>query len=69
MPGEEGLSAYKVLRRVVESLAEPLDIDRLVEQGVLRERGRWYEVLDAPRLPERARARIRAVRAQPRQVP
>jgi hypothetical protein len=59
----EGTSTYKELLRLAELLAAPIDFDRLIAGGVLRERGSWYEVLDLPQLPEHARAKIKAVRA------
>lgn len=56
-------STYQALLRVAERLAEPIDFDRLTADGVLRAKGDWFEVLDVTRLPESARARIKAVRA------
>jgi hypothetical protein len=60
---ERGLSTYQALRRVAEQLVAPVDIDQLVANGVLRVRGRWFEVLDITRLPEAAKFRILALRA------
>ncbi len=56
-------STYKELRRLAEVLAAPIDFDQLITAGVLRAKGKWYEVLDLDRLPEHARVKIRAVRA------
>jgi hypothetical protein len=50
------------LIRTAEELAGPIDLDRLVADGVLREDGGWFEVLDPTRLPEVARYRIRAMK-------
>src|SRR5688572_497270 len=50
------------LRRVAEQLAAPIDFDRLIAGGVLREAGGWYEVLDPGRLPEHARVKIKALK-------
>ena len=48
------------LLRTAEELAGPLD--RLVADGVLREDGGWFEVIDPARLPDAARYRIRAMK-------
>jgi hypothetical protein len=57
------VSTYKALRRAAEVLVEPIDFDKLAADGVLRARGKWFEVLDVSRLPECARVKIKAVRA------
>jgi hypothetical protein len=63
MTGDEETSTYKELRRVAESLTDPISFVHLIANGVLRERGAWYEVLDVTRLPEHARVKISALRA------
>jgi hypothetical protein len=45
-------------------LATPVDVPALLADGVLRARGRWYEVLNDARLPEWARCQISAMRAE-----
>jgi hypothetical protein len=47
-------------------LATPLDLDALVEQGVLRKVRASYEVLDPGRLPEEARAQATQARWETR---
>lgn len=56
-------STYRELRRLAEALAAPIDFEGLIAAGVLRRRGKWYEVRDLPRLPEHARVKIKEVRA------
>jgi hypothetical protein len=53
---------HPALRRAAELLAAPIDFDRLAADGVLREAGGWYEVLDPDRLPEHAARRIKALK-------
>ena len=55
-------SVYKELRQTAAILATPIDFDALITDGILRERGEWYEVVDLARLPEHARVKIRAIR-------
>ena len=45
-------------------LATPVDVPALIREGVIRRRGRWYEVRDVARLPEWARGRIRSMRTE-----
>jgi len=59
---DESSSAYKQLRRIAEILAAPIEFDRLVVEGVLQQKGSWYEILDWDELPESARVKIKAVR-------
>lgn len=42
-------------------LATPIDFDRLINDGILKKKGAWYEILDMERLPEHAKNRISAV--------
>jgi hypothetical protein len=56
-------SVYKELRQTAVVLATPIDFDALITDGILRNRGEWYEIVDLARLPENARVKIRAVRA------
>jgi hypothetical protein len=42
--------------------AGPIGADRLTADGVLREAGGWYEVLDPAHLPEHALPRIEALK-------
>ena len=56
-------ATHPELRRAAESLATPIDFDQLIADGVLREAGSWYEVLDVARLPEHARCKIKALKS------
>ena len=51
------------LRRAAEAQATPIDFDRLIEDGVLRKAGNWYEVLEPAALPEHARHKIKALKS------
>ena len=51
------------LADLVRRLATPVDARALISAGVLRPRGRWYEVPDVARLPRAARIQITAMRA------
>jgi hypothetical protein len=43
-------SLAKRLREEAEMMAIPIDFDQLVKHGVLKKKGRWWEVLDTSRL-------------------
>ncbi len=47
--------------RKVELLAQPIDFDQLVADGVLRRKGSRYLVLDMDRLPEAASFQMRSM--------
>ena len=46
----------------LELLAQPIDFDQLVADGVLRRKGSGYLVLDLDRLPEAARIKMRSAK-------
>ena len=56
------------IAELARRLATPIDTEALVARGVLRRRGRWYQVLDAARLPDAARCQIAAMRGAPEGV-
>ena len=46
----------------LELLAQPVDFDQLVADGVLRRKGSGYLVLDMDRLPEAASVKMRSAK-------
>lgn len=52
----------ETVRRQLELLAEPIDVEQLVADGVLRPKGSGFELLDPGRLPEAAAAQIKTMR-------
>jgi len=55
---------HNVLIETAQILAERVDLDQLVADGVLRKRrGCWYEITDADRLPDHARHKIKSVKS------
>ena len=56
---------HKAIVELARCLTTPVDTHALVAQGVLRCRGRWFQVLDPARFPAWARGQITAMRAGP----
>jgi hypothetical protein len=54
------------LHRGLEMMATPIPFEQLVADGVLKQRGRWWVVLDWSRLPEHARLKVQAVKGDPK---
>lgn len=48
--------------RKLEYLAQPVDFDQLVADGVLRRKGSGYLVLDMDRLPKAASCQMRSMK-------
>jgi hypothetical protein len=63
MAATKSAPTHPELRQAAEALATPIDFDQLIEDGVLRKTGSWYEVVDPARLPEHARLKIKALKA------
>jgi hypothetical protein len=55
---------HDAIVELARRLATPVNVPALVTEGVLRRRGRWYEVVNASRLPEAARCQIVEMRAE-----
>lgn len=54
------LKSEENLRRL-RAQALPLNLQELVDQGVLRERGSWYDILDHTRVPEHAWLKVSGI--------
>jgi len=48
-------------RQMAVLMATPIDFEQLVADGVLKKRGRGWQVLDMKRLPEHAAKKIQSV--------
>lgn len=60
-----GIMTPEEFRANVLELAEPIDFDQLIRDGVLQKSGAWYKVLDYKRLPKHASKKIRAAQLNP----
>jgi hypothetical protein len=56
----DGIMTPEEFRAGVLELAEPIDFNQLIRDGVLQKSGAWYKVLDYKRLPKHASNKIRA---------
>ena len=55
---------HGLLIETAQLLAEPLDLEQLAADGVIRKRrGGWYEITDPDRLPDHARSKIKSVKS------
>jgi hypothetical protein len=48
----------------VRLLAEPIDFEGLIESGVMRKSGRWYEIKNVHDLPDHVRLKISEIKSQ-----
>ena len=53
------------LRANILELAQPIDFDQLIRDGVLEKSGAWYKVLDWSRLPKHASRKLKTLRTSP----
>ncbi len=60
----ENISREEMIQ-IVKQLATPIDLDQLIEKGVLVKHGAWYEVRDWEQLPSNANRQVQEVKQTP----
>lgn len=55
---------YQDLLQKAKERSTPIDFEALIEAGVLKKKGAWYEILKSKELPKEAMAQVSTMRQE-----